>query len=243
IIASDAVDGIEISGDCTNGIHASGVIPTILSVQDVGDDASHIIDVKDAYLGMVIETGTYGTEDTGVTLTSSNVKPASFLFDDSDATLGGGSYRPLLSRVYLAHTQSGESIALRSIRGQLTCADLVNFDIESGQWNMINAVEGYIQLLGTHVIGLNTRLACVHATLEVATSLTVTSGGYVAGVFAENAMTTDSSQTAGWPVAFLADTLDSQHTATQEPWATGLFLVGGGCKTAIKAGTSTAKMV
>jgi len=199
------------------------------------------LDFKDAHNGAVIETGTYASAASkGVTLSATNLKPVSFLFDDGGSALTAGNYRAVISRIYLGTDVTADAaIALRCIRGQLTLAAGVDIDISASLWNAVNSVEGYVQLLGNHNFGLNTRVAAVHALLEASGTIGVTSGGVYAGFFAELAIETSATIESGWPVGLLIDRLDSQHTSTQDTWDTGVKIVASSCVTGISVGTCT----
>ena len=216
-----------------------GDVPTAISITDVGAAGEHIIDMVNAYAGMVIETGTYASAaNNGVKLVATNSRPVSFLFDDGGTLLGAGNYRSVLSRTYIAETQSGQ-IALRSMRGQVKLASTKNLDIGANEFGAVNGVEGYIELAGTHTIGANTRVAALHGYVEVTDDVTLTSGGYLAGVFAELGQVTAKTVSGLGTVGFLVDRLDSDHATHQAAWGYGVKITDSASATGISIGTCT----
>lgn len=228
--------GLFITAACTDGVQFSGACTNYINFNNVGSTAATALHFKDAYLGMVIETGTYSSvHSTGITLDATNCRPVSFLFDDNDAALGGGCYRPVLSRVFLDADQD-QGIALHCIRGQLVVKADVNLNIASNYWDAMDSVDGYVQILGETDIGALTRVSCVHATMQITGNMTVTSGGRIAGFFAEMASITAVTVTKPYPVGLLIDKLDPLHLASQRTWETGIYIVDGSCVTGIKIG-------
>ncbi len=180
----------------------------------------------------------FGTSSVPLTLTPSYPKLQVYTTNADEDALSYGSYIPMRSVVILDATQD-EGIALRSIQGMIKVEADVDLTISPNFWNAINGIDGYLQFLGETTIGAHTRLACVHATMQITDDITVTSGGRLAGFFAEMSSITDKTATDPYPVAFLADKLDSLHVASQEPWKVGLFIPNGACTTPIQIGTET----
>ena len=238
--------GVTISTDGkiqANAGFESDITGTVLNVTGVAAAASHVIDMVNAYTGMVIETGTYASAaSNGVTLSATNPRPVSFVADDAGALLGASNYRGVVSRVYVAETQSGQ-IALKAIEGHLKVATAKNLTIGSSYMNAINAVNGYIELAGTHTIGATARVAGLHSLVEVTGNVTLTSGGYLAGVFAELAQVTASSVSGIGTAAFLVDRLHSDHSTHQAAWTTGLVIVASACATGISIAACTTGIV
>ena len=176
IEASGATTGIKI-GTCTTGI-SIGNAPTGITFTDVGAATEHLIDVVDAYTGMVIETGTYqSSADGGVILSDTNTRPVSFLFDDSAAALTGNN-RAVLSRIYLAESQ-GSGGTIVSIQGQLKIAD--DKDFSAGRFC---GVDGYMEFGGTTDINSGAYVSAINARIDVPASETVEvkTGGYLCGI-------------------------------------------------------------
>jgi len=226
---------------CTTGIIFSGVTPTVISVQGVAAPASHVIDMINAYTGMVIETGTYAsTASRGITLSATNARPVTFVFDDAGADLGTGNYRSVLSRTYLSVNQTGEK-SIRSIQGQLKVADAVDLDIDANFLNAVNAVEGYVELAGAtgRTVGAQTRLAAIHGLMQIEGDITLTAGGRVVGLFAElmcaDTMSVDGVGSAG----VLVDLVDTDHAGYTVAWDVGLDIASGAAATGISIGPCT----
>ena len=235
-IGATTTAGMTIAATAT-GISFAGVIPTCMDVVGVGTTSSKIIHVVNAYTGQVIETGTLSSAGgAGVTLSATNQRPVSFLADDAGALLGSGNYRGVLSRVYLALTQTGQ-VSIRAMRGHLKLASTVALTGGINEFGAYNAVEGYIELAGTHTIGANSRVAALHGYVEVTDDVTLTTGGLLVGVFAELGQVTAKAVSGVGTAAFLADRLDSDVSTHQAPWTIGLAIPYGATRTPIKIGT------
>lgn len=232
---------LEGSGTYTAGIKFGTTTTTVLNIQHVGTTSSHVIDMIDAYTGMFIETGSYSSSASkGITLTTDNSRPVSFLFDDGGAILGSttlGNYRAVLSRVYLASTQTGQ-VSIRAIRGQVKAADSLALNIGTNEFGSINAVEGYIELAGAtgRTVGANTRIAALHALTEIRQTVTLTTGGLVVGVLSELAQATGKSVSGVGSAGMMIDRVDSDHTDVQVVWDTGLNIAGSSCTAGIVIG-------
>ena len=97
--------------------------------------------------------------------------------DDAGASIGVSS-RNFLARTLLTVDQDGGSI--RSVMGQLKLADGV--DVTTG---IYTAVQGYLEMAGTHVAQTGSTLSCIDASMEIVTALTVDSGGEACGIHVE----------------------------------------------------------
>lgn len=226
----------------------TGNVSHCMYVAGVGTTSAHVIDMVDAYTGMFIETGTYASAASkGVTLTTDNARPVSFLFDDGGAILGSstlGNYRAVLSRVYLASTQTGQ-VAIRAIRGQVKAADGVALNIGENEFSSINGVEGYIELTGAtgRTVGATTRIAGLHSLVEIRQSITLTTGGKVVGILAELAQATGKTVSGIGSAGILVDRVSSGHTDVQVAWGTGLVIASSACTTGINIGSCTDGLV
>ncbi len=142
------------------------------------EGTTHCIDAADAITTKFLETGTYqSSADGGITLSDTNTRPVSFLFDDSAAALTGNN-RAVLSRVYLALGQ-GSGGTIVSIQGQLKIGDNLNFG--AGRFC---GVDGYMEFGGTTTIASGSYVSAMNARVDVAATETVTvaSGGYLCGI-------------------------------------------------------------
>ena len=139
-----------------------------------------LADVADAYPTRLLETGTYqSTASGGVTLSATNTRPFTLLYDDAGVALGGGAtYRGMLSRILL--TKDTSAVTVISNRGQLKLIDLV--DVATG---IYAPVQGYIEVAGTSIASSGATLSCLSASLEITTALTAASGGEIAGLHVE----------------------------------------------------------
>ena len=151
---------LEILDNVLEGIENDATTGMKYEVPDVGTTSSIGFDFVDAFLGKAIQTGTYqSTASGGITLTSANNRPVSFLFDDAGAALVASDYRPLLSRVLLTLDQPGQ-ITLSSIRGQLKLLNLI--DVSHADANL-NGVASYLELEGTGARTLTGRMIGVRS--------------------------------------------------------------------------------
>jgi len=166
ISGTTPVDGIEISSACSaNAINLSGssaiglmIAPGVTQPVSVGTKAN----VKGS--GVVIPA----TDDWG----------AVRVFTDDNGANIGQSVRGLQSRTLLTFDQSAGSI--RALQGQMKL--LTNIDVASGVYT---AVQGYVEMAGTHACSNGAVLSCFDASTEITTALTVASGGRFYGVHVE----------------------------------------------------------
>jgi len=144
---------------------------------DVGSTSTIRFKFPAGFLGKVIETGTFqSTADGGVTLTSDNDRPNSFLADDSGANIAA-SVRNVLARTLLTYDQSGGSI--RSVMGQLKMISGV--DLGTGVYT---GVQGYLEWVASNSVDAGGKVSAIDASIEVAdgATLTVDASGLLAGV-------------------------------------------------------------
>lgn len=153
-------------------------LATQQSIKAYIDNRPEGLSFDDALTEPSIVTGTYqSTADGGVTLSSDNTYNAAFLADDSGSNIGD-SVRNLLGRLLLTVDQSGASI--RALMGQLKL--LTGVDVTLG---IYTAVQGYLELVGTHSCKTGATFSCFDASAEITTALTVDSGGEFAGIHVE----------------------------------------------------------
>jgi len=188
-----------------NRIESPGGSLTIADLQDVAD----------AFSTRLLETGTYSSSASkGVTLSSTNTRPFSLLYDDAGVALSNaGVVRGMLSRVLLTVDVAGSTIL--PARGQLKMLDGV--DVETG---IYAPVQGYIEMAGTHISKSGATLSCLSASMEITTKLTVNSGGEAAGLHVETTgagTITNNGTCAG----ILID-----HASGAADWPVGLLITG-----------------
>ncbi len=189
-----------------NPAYAAYVSDTLNEVDGLG------VAALGGFTEVVIETGVYqSTAGGGVVLSSSNTRALSFLADDNGANIGA-SVRNTLARTLLTVDQSGGSI--RSLMGQLKL--LTGVDVTNG---IYTAVQGYLELVGTHVSQTGATFSCFDASVEITTSLTIDSGGEFAGAHVETTgagtitnngtcagvLVDKASGAASWPDGILID--------------------------------------
>lgn len=226
--------GLEVSA-ATNGVLLSGAVTTCMSVQHVGSTAAHVIDMIDAYLGKVIETGSYASSaDSGVTLTSTNARPVAFLFDDSGSALTG-DIRAVLSRVYLSEDQDSAA-TINAIRGQIKVAS----DKDLDHANMVAApITGYLELAGTANRTLTGHVACVRAAPEEGASgtTTISVSSYYAGF--EATLNSTRSYTETGTMAGLIINISGGTSV----WPNGIYIDAGAVTTGIDIGVCTTGLI
>jgi len=190
---------------------------------NVAEGADGIV-FADGYLGHTIRTGTYqSTADGGVTLTSGNDYNAAFLADDSGANIGA-SVRNLLGRTLLTFDQSAGSI--RSVMGQLKM--LTGIDVATGVYT---AVQGYLELAGTHAVSSGATLSGMDVSIEFGGTVTVASGGVLAGLRIE---TTGTGTIAG---AGETAAIYIEDSGTVTDWPVGVDI--NNCTIGIDIGAAT----
>lgn len=97
--------------------------------------------------------------------------------DDGGASVAT-SARNIQGRTLLTFDQAGGTI--RSVQGQLKM--LTGVDVTTG---IYTAVQGYVEMAGTHVAQTGSTFSCVDASMEITTLLTVDSGGETCGIHVE----------------------------------------------------------
>lgn len=202
---------------------------TALVISDVGATGEHFLDMVDAYLGLVIETGTYqSTASGGVTLASANNRPVSLLFDDAGAALGAADYRATLSRVLLTVDQTN-AITLNAMRGHVKMLDTV--DISSAS-SVVSPITGYFELTGTSARTLSGHVAAVRAAVEEGASGTTTiAASSVYSGFEATLNSTRTYTTTGKMAAYTANI-----SGGTSKWPLGVYMPGAHITEAFRFG-------
>ena len=194
---------------------------------ETGAATEHLIDVVDAYLGMVIETGTYQSAvDGGITLSDTNTRPVSFLFDDSGSALTGNN-RAVLSRVYLAESQAAGATIV-SIQGQLKLADAKS--LGAGRWS---AMDAYLEFGGTSSLTTGSYTSALDVRIDVASTETVTvaAGAILAGIHIQTIGSGTLTQTGNCYGIYIND------QGTIDDWKVGISV--NNSTTGIEIGAAT----
>lgn len=171
-------------------------------------------------------------KDSGVVLASGRTGALKVYTDDSGSSVATSS-RGILSRTLLTVDQAGGTI--RALQGQLKALNLV--DVGTGVYT---ALQGYVELAGTHIASSTGTLSCIDASLEIATSLTIASGGFACGIRVETTgagtitnngtcagiIIQKASGAASWPVGLLIDTSDSVIGIEISTCTTGITFTG-----------------
>lgn len=212
-----------------------GNCPTGILMNDVGATGEHIIDVKEAYLGLFVETGDYSdTADKGITLATGNKRPVSFLFDDSGDALGAGDYRGVLSRIGITGATTA-AVTLDAIRGQVKFIGGVNYE-----GDYVSGVKGYIEIASTSDFTLNSAdhaVSALHGRIEVGGNVTIgTANTYLAGLFLE--LNTTGSYTIT-QTGILAGVVVEYTDAQYDKWGYGMYIADGATDIGIRIGTCT----
>jgi hypothetical protein len=217
-------------GTSTIGIDFTGTIPTCIDISAVGTTSSHVIDMIDAYTGMFVETGSYSSvASKGISVSATNNKPVSFLFDDAGVALTAVDHRAVLSRVLLTK-DCATTHTLNAIRGQIKMLDLVDLSAAG-----VNAcVQGYAELTGTGARTITGRLACLRAALEEGASgtTTVAASSILCGIDVTLTSTRTYTETGTFAGIYIGI---SGGTST---WNNGLFLETGGCDVGFACGNA-----
>jgi len=210
--------GLTISGTITSALTINGTHTNYIDFGSVGTAGTSIaLHFVDAFLGKVIETGTYqSTADGGVILTSTNTRPVTFLADDSGSNIGG-NVRNVLSRVLLTADQSAGSI--RSLMGQMKLISGV--DLTTGVYA---PVQGYFEFVANNDIQTGAKAAGIDASIEVAdgATLTVDASGRLAGVHCELTAGDGGSATVTQTGDCAAVWIDTAGTITD--WKEGVHI-------------------
>jgi len=243
-LCSDAAAAITIGGTVTTGLTVGaattaisiGDSPTGISFTNVGAATEHLIDVVNAYTGLIIETGSYSdASGNAVTLNSTNARPVSFLFDDGDVAMTG-NVRGVLSRVAVVADHTG-ALTLEAVRGQCKITDAVgNFD-----GDYMAGISGYIEIEDAVSMTLNSAghaVTAVRARVEVGGNVTIdTDGAYLCGVFAE--LNTTGAYTITQTDAILAGYVVEYTDQKNDKWGHGLYIADGATDIGVTIGTCT----
>lgn len=203
-------------------------------------------DVSDGVTTAIVETGTYqSTAGGGITISSTNTRPVTYIFDDNGVLLGAADYRTHLSRVLLTIDQSN-AITLNASRSQIKMLD--GIDISSAN-AVVAPIQGYFELAGTGARTLTGHIAGVRSAIEEGASgtTTIAASSYYAG-FEATLNSTRTYTVTGDMAAFMCNI--SGGTSV---WPVGLLIDGsattvgisiGSCATsAISFGVSAGKVV
>ncbi len=163
--------------------------------------------------------------------------------DDGGASVAT-SARNIQGRTLLTVDQAGGSI--RSVQGQLKM--LTGVDLTTG---IYTAVQGYVEMAGTHVSQTGATFSCIDASMEITTSMTVDSGGEACGIHVETTgagtitnngtcaaiLISNASGAAAWPVGIAMVDSDCTIGSRIGTWTTGLTI--GTCTTGITVTAAT----
>jgi hypothetical protein len=161
-------------------------------------------------------------QGSGVPISSSLTSAKNVYSDDAGANIGT-SCRGVRSRFLLTVDQSAGTI--RSLQGQLKAADGVDFAT-----GVYTAVQGYLELAGTHESSASSTLSCFDASLEVTTALTAASGGFVAGIRIET--TGAGTLTSTGTIAGVL----INNPASAPDWPYGIYMTGADVMVGIQLG-------
>jgi len=177
-----------------------------------------LISTSDGKSSKFIETGTYSSNpDKGIVLSSSNNRPVSFLFDDSESALTG-DIRAVLSRVYLSADQNS-GVTINAIRGQIKVAN--DKDLDSAN-NVVAPITGYFEFAGTANRTVTGHIACIRAAMEGGASgtTTISTNSFLAGFEA----TLNSSRT--YTTTGIMAAFGCNISGGSTKWDKGLYLSG-----------------
>jgi len=161
----------------------------------------------------------------GTAISASQLYAGAVYADDAGADLDAAdSVRGLLSRFLLTTDQNGCSI--RALQGQLKMATGVDLTL-----GVYTALQGYVEMAGTHIAKTGSTFSCADLSMEIKTSLTVDSGGEACGLHVET--TGAGSITNNGTCAGVL--IDKASGAAS--WPIGLFIPTGCTRTPIKIGT------
>ena len=174
-----------------------------------------------------VESGSYGsqanTAGSGIAI-SSTITGALKVFSDDAGSNIAASVRGIQSRFLLTTDASGSSI--RALQGQLKI--LTGVDVTTG---IYTAVQGYVELAGTHSVQTSATFSCFDASLEIGTALTVDSGGEACGLHVEttgSGTITNNGTCAGILIDKASGAAD---------WPLGLYILGSDVIEGIRVGT------
>lgn len=218
VVPTDDTDGYQPGGffqDTTNGI---------VYINEGSVTSCEFNAVTTGGLADVLTIGAFASllQGSGIPISSSQTAAARIYSDDAGANIAT-SCRGLLSRFLLTVDASGSSI--RALMGQLKLATGV--DVTTG---IYTAVQGYVELAGTHSVKTGATFSCFDASLEVATALTVDSGGEACGLHVETTgagSITNNGTCAGILIS---------NASGAPRWPIGLYITGGSAYAAVKVG-------
>ena len=196
--------------------------PTIWVSTSKGNIYSYAITVS----GDLAESTSIGSQanTAGSGVPISTTYPGAFrVFSDDGGANVGDSVRGIQSRTLLTVDQSAGTI--RALQGQLKALNGVDFAT-----GIYTAVQGYIELAGTHVVASTGVLAAFDASIEIGTALTAT--GYVAGFRAE--LTGAGTCGAGLDAGFLVT-----NAAGAAVWTHGLYVEASAVDKGVYIGACT----
>lgn len=169
------------------------------------------------------------TAGSGVPLSSSYPGAFRVFSDDGGANIGT-SARGVQSRTLLTVDQSAGTI--RALQGQLKLA--AGVDVTTG---IYTAVQGYVELVGTHICKTGATFSAFDASLEIGTGITVDSGGELFGVHIE---TTGSGAITNNGVCGAIGITAAGGAAA---WPVGIVMHAGSVLQGIQIGASTSAPV
>ncbi len=184
--------------------------------------------VKDSVSKFIQLGALSSSSQTGHHLTSSNPVAVDFCMDDNNTTLGNEVYIGTRNRIMLFKDAAGVSIF--GTRGQIKCANGVDFAT-----GVFAPNQGYIELVGDTTASSGAKVWGYDSCIEIPTSktLTVASGGYVAGLHAE--LTGAGSVSSSGVLAGLC--IDS--SATTAVWQYGIYMGNQCVNKVLYAGSSS----
>lgn len=167
---TDGTDGYQAAclfQDTTNGLLY--INEGSITSSDFDPVSGFPIVLQDAWTEVVVQTGTYqSTASGGVTISSANARPVSWLFDDAGVALTG-DIRAVLSRCLM--TIDKATGTLNAIRGQVKMLDGID---TTSTAVVLSPITGYFEMAGTGARSLAGHVAAIRATIEEGASGTTT---------------------------------------------------------------------
>jgi hypothetical protein len=171
----------------------------------------------------------YGTKantaGSGIVLTGDDYGVFRVFSDDNGASVAA-SVRGIQSRTLLTFDQAGGTI--RALQGHLRL--LTGIDVTTG---IYTAVQGYVELAGTHISKTGATFSAFDSSTEITTSLTINSGGEYYGVHVETTGAGTITQDSGGYCAAVGITKASGAAS----WPMGLYISPLATITPISVGT------
>lgn len=193
------------------------------------DSWSHGIYIEPLAVDLAIQIGVLSsTSQTGFHLTSTNNNVIDSFADDNNTTLTNAVYSNIRARTMLFKDATG--ISLFSVRGQIKCADEVDFGP-----GVFAGVQGYFETMDNTDIQDGAKVWGIDASLESPSGGTVTvdSGGILAGLHAELTGAGEFVQSSGGILAGLY--IDEQVTTGK--WGYGIYITAGAANKGIRIGS------